>query len=120
MIEAKYSNLPYHQHPDVYDNAKIEQILCASIKPVYDGSPYESIPTLNATHIRHQNEVWNSVTFIIQDAAESDLIRHSSKATYDVILTQAKNLWDNPNSITQCHIRGTQTYNAQLCWPCFS
>jgi hypothetical protein len=38
--------------PDIFDNAKFEQIACAGLQPKYDGSPNELIPTLNAIHIR--------------------------------------------------------------------
>ena len=42
---------------DVWDNAKLEQIICNGLKPRYDGSPSNLIPTLNMIHIRRQNEV---------------------------------------------------------------
>jgi hypothetical protein len=49
--------------PDIFDNAKYEQIACNGLQPKYDGSPDELIPTLNAMHIRRQNEAWYVATF---------------------------------------------------------
>jgi hypothetical protein len=100
--------------PDVFDNVKYEQIACAGLKPHYDGSPQELMPTLNAIHIRRQNEAWYPATFILQDGKELDLIRHFSRVHVTTVLDQAKLLWDVPESMTQRHTHGTKTYNSRL------
>lgn len=105
---------PASKIPDVFDNAKYEQIACTGIKPPYNGSSQDLIPTLNMIHFRRQNEVWCSATFITQDGKNLDLIRNFSQAKHDVILTQAKVLWDSEDSVTQRHVRGTKTYNARI------
>jgi hypothetical protein len=38
--------------PDIWDNAKVEQIICSGLKPLYDGTPEKLIPTMNLIHIR--------------------------------------------------------------------
>jgi hypothetical protein len=100
--------------PDIFDNAKFEQISCAGLQPKYNGSPDELIPTLNAIHIRRQNEVWYSATFLVQQGASVDLIRNFSQITQDTVQAKAKELWDDPNSIITRHTRGTETYNSRL------
>jgi hypothetical protein len=40
--------------PDIYDNARFEQIACAGLQPKYNGSPNELIPTLNTIHIQRK------------------------------------------------------------------
>ncbi len=62
--------------PDIFDNAKFKHITHTRLQPKYNSSPDELIPTLNAIHIRHQNEVWYAATFIIQDNESIDLVRH--------------------------------------------
>jgi hypothetical protein len=105
---------PEDKGPNMFDNAKFEQIACAGLQPKYDGTAAQLIPTLNAIHIRQNNEVWYSATFLIQDSTKLHLIQHFSKAKHDVILQQAAVLWDNPNSVTQRHICGTETYKSRL------
>jgi hypothetical protein len=105
---------PAPKIPDVFDNAKYEQIACTGIKPPYNESSQDLIPTLNTIHFHRQNEVWYSATFITQDGKTLDLIRHFSQAKQDVILTQTKALWDSADSVTQHHVRGTMTYNSRL------
>jgi hypothetical protein len=100
--------------PDMFDNAKFEQIACTGLKPRYDGTADALIPFLNSIHIRRQNEVWYPATFILQDSIQIDLIRHFSKVTSDTILLRAKELWQAPDAIVQRHTRGTATYNARL------
>jgi hypothetical protein len=58
---------PAPKPPDMFDNAKFEQIACAGLKPPYNGSSSDLIPTLNAIHFRRQNEVWCSATILQQD-----------------------------------------------------
>jgi hypothetical protein len=99
---------------DVWDNAKLEQIICNGLKPIYDGSPSNLIPTLNMIHIRRQNEVWFAATFVIQDGQKIDIIRNFSQVRKETILNQAKCLWDDPASETQCHVYRTATFNARL------
>lgn len=105
---------PAPKPPDMFDNAKFEQIACNGLKPAYNGSSSDLIPTLNAIHFRRQNEVWCSATMLQQDGKELDLIRHFLQAKHEVILEQAQVLWDPEDSMTQRHIRGTKTYNSRL------
>lgn len=60
--------------PDMFNNAKFEQIACTGLKPQYDSMTDALIPTLNPIHIRQQNEVWYLVTFL-QDGIQVNLIR---------------------------------------------
>jgi hypothetical protein len=60
--------------PDIFDNAKFEQIACAGLQPKCNGSLDELIPTINAIHIWHQNKVWYSATFMVQQGISFDLI----------------------------------------------
>jgi hypothetical protein len=80
---------------------KDKQIACTGIKPLYDGSPQELIPTLNAIHIRSQNESWYRATFILQDGETLDLVRQFSKVKHNVVLNQARLLWADLDSNTQ-------------------
>jgi hypothetical protein len=100
--------------PDIYDNARFEQIACAGLQPKYNGSPDELIPTLNTIHIRRQNEAWYSATFLIQDNIQIDLVRQFSQAHLDAVQNKAKPLWDSPTSLTERHVRGSETYNSHL------
>jgi hypothetical protein len=100
--------------PDIFDNAKFEQIACAGLQPKYNGSSDELIPMLNAIHIRRQNEVWYSATFLIQDGVTIDLVRHFSQVKQATIQDNAKELWDVPTSLTLRHTRGTAMYNTRL------
>jgi hypothetical protein len=89
---VSHSTVTSHQHPrvlDIFDNAKFEQIACG-IKPLYDGSPNDLVPTLNSVHIRRQDKVWYSASFIIQDAEELGLIGHFSEAKHGITLKQAQ------------------------------
>jgi hypothetical protein len=101
--------IPYSvpKHPDIFDNAKFEQIACAGLQPKYNGSPDELIPTLNAIHIQRQNEVWYSATFMIQQGETIDLIRNFSQVTQETVQSRAKELWDDPDSLTTRHTKGT-------------
>jgi hypothetical protein len=100
--------------PDMWDNAKIEQIICTGLKPQYDCTPDKLLPTLNLIHIRRRNEVWSPATHITQDAQQVDVILQFSKVRKEMVLAQAKRLWDAPNASDQSHTRGTDTYNACL------
>jgi hypothetical protein len=100
--------------PDIFDNTRFEQIACAGLQEKYDGRPDSLIPTLNAIHIRRQNEVWYSSTFIVQDGLQLDIIRNFSKLRLETVLNQAKLLWDASNAVTERHVRGTQIYNSRL------
>lgn len=105
---------PTPKPPDVFDNAKYEQIACAGLQPRYNGSPDELIPTLNMIHIRRQNEVWYAATFLSQDGSKTDLVRHFSQVKQETVQNKAKELWDSPNSMTLRHTRGSETYNSKL------
>jgi hypothetical protein len=100
--------------PDIFDNARFEQIACAGLQEKYDGRPDSLIPTLNAIHIRRQNEVWYSATFVMQDGLQLDIVRNFSKLRLETVLNQAKLLWDASNAVTERHVRGTQIYNSRL------
>ncbi len=99
---------------DIFDNAKFEQVACAGLQPKYNGSPDELIPTLNAIHFQHQNKVWYAATFLIQNGQFIDLLCHLSRITQDTIKNKAKELWDNQDSLTLRHTRGTEMYNSRL------
>jgi hypothetical protein len=100
--------------PDIFDNARFEQITCMGLSTKYDGSPDELIPTLNSIHIRRQNKVWYSVTFLLQDSKQVDLVRNFSQITQEIIQKRASELWDNPDSLIMRHSRGTDIYNSRL------
>lgn len=100
--------------PDMFDNARFEQLACTGLKPRYKGTADALIPFLNSIHIRHQNKVWYPATFILQDDIQVDLIRHFSKVTSDTIHQRAKELWQAPDAMMQRHTSGTATYNAHL------
>jgi hypothetical protein len=63
---------PESKTPNIFDSTKFEQILCAGLTPKYDGSSASLIPTTNAIHIRHKNEVWYLATILLQDNKELD------------------------------------------------
>jgi hypothetical protein len=100
--------------PDIFDNAKFEQIACNGLQPKYNGSPEELIPTSNVIHIRRQNEVWYAATFMMQDNESIDLVQHFSKVSQATIQDKAKELWDHPDSWSLRLTRGTPTYNSRL------
>jgi hypothetical protein len=106
--------IPPSRVPDMWDNAKIEQYMCAGLKTLYDGSPDRLIPTLNLIHIRRQNEVWASSTYILQDGIKVDLVLKFSMAKEDTVLAQAKSLWNAADASLQSHTRGTTTYYNRL------
>jgi hypothetical protein len=100
--------------PDIYDNARFEQIACLGLDPKYDGSPDQLIPILNAIHIRRQNEVWFAATFMVQDRCKLDMVRNFSQLRQETVLNQAKSLWNKPNATIERHLRGTDLYNSRL------
>lgn len=100
--------------PNMWDYAKIEQIICTGLKPQYDGTPDKLLPTLNLIHIRCRNEVWSPATYITQDDQQVDMLLQFSKVREETVLTQAKRLWDAPNASDQSHTHGTDKYNAHL------
>jgi hypothetical protein len=102
---------PSGRTPDMWENAKVKQIICAGLKPPYDGNADNLIPTLNLINIRRRNEVWYSATFITQEETRVDLVTQFSKVKEATILQQAKQLWEAPDASTQSHTRGTATYN---------
>jgi hypothetical protein len=99
---------------DMWDNAKVEQIICPGLKPLYDGSPEKLTPTMNLIIIRRRNEVWFPATFIVQDVAQIDLVMKFSQVKETTVLAQAKRLWSAPDANIQSHTRGTATYNNRL------
>ena len=100
--------------PDMWENAKVEQIICSGLKPPFDGSAENLIPTLNLINIQRRNEVWFSATILKQDGKDIDLITQFSQVTAETINQHSKLLWDAPDAQTQSHIRGTATYNNRL------
>lgn len=88
---------------DMWENAKIEQIICAGLKPPYDGSPDLLIPTMNLINIRRRNEVWFPATFVIQDNKKVDLVTQFSQVKRDTVLNSAKTLWEEPNALLNSH-----------------
>jgi len=113
--DALHGSLPPpSRSSDMWENAKVEQIICAGLKPLYDGTPDNLIPTLNSIQIRRRNEVWYPATFMVQDGKSIDLIRQFSALTEATVLNKAKDLWDSPDASTQSHTRGTTTYNHRL------
>jgi hypothetical protein len=86
--------------PDIFDNAKFEQMACAGLQPKFNGSPDELIPTLNAIHIRRQNQVWYAAPFLIQDGTPIDLVRNFSQVRQETVQQKAAELWDTADSIT--------------------
>jgi hypothetical protein len=100
--------------PDMWENAKVEQIICAGLKPPYDGTADNLIPTLNLINIRRRNEVWYSATIIEQDGKYIDLITQFSQVKEATISQNSKLLWDNLDATVRSHTRGTATYNNRL------
>jgi hypothetical protein len=100
--------------PDIYDNARFEQIACTGLQQKYDGSLDRLIPTINLIHICHQNEVWSSATYIMQDGKKLDMIQQFSQVLPQTVQDQAKLLWDDPDVDVNRHKRGTATYTARL------
>lgn len=112
--------LPHTMHPmkarptDMWDNAKVEQIICSGLRPPYDGSPENLIPTMNLINIRRRNEVWYPATFITQENQSIDLVMTFSQVKESTVLAHAQRLWLAPNATLQSHTRGTETYNNRL------
>jgi hypothetical protein len=100
--------------PDIYANARFEQIACAGLPVKFDGSPEQLIPTLDLIHIRRINEVWHSATYVKKNNVVIDLIHQFSKVTLADIQNQAKVLWTAPDVELLRHTHGTATYNARL------
>jgi hypothetical protein len=105
---------PTPKPPDIFDNANYEQIACACLQPTYNGSPDELILTLNMIHIRHLNKVWYAAMFLFQGNSNIDLVRRFSQVKQETVQNKARELWDNPNSMTLRHTREMETYNSRL------
>jgi len=101
--------------PDAFKNAKYEQIACAGLKPRYNGSPNELIPTLNLIRIHQQNETWCPAIFITDASGVTiNLMQEFSKVDGTTVLSRAKSVWDHPQIQMTRHIQGTDAYNARL------
>jgi hypothetical protein len=72
--------------PDMWDNAKVEQIICASLKQVYDSSQENLLPTLNLIQIRRKNEVWCPATYLLQYSKTVDLVQQFSQVREETVL----------------------------------
>eukprot|EP00590_Aulacoseira_subarctica_P005156 CAMPEP_0172437828 /NCGR_PEP_ID=MMETSP1064-20121228/72466_1 /TAXON_ID=202472 /ORGANISM="Aulacoseira subarctica , Strain CCAP 1002/5" /LENGTH=256 /DNA_ID=CAMNT_0013186333 /DNA_START=673 /DNA_END=1443 /DNA_ORIENTATION=- len=105
---------PARHAPDMFDNAKYEALACAVLKPRYDGSPKELLPTLDLIDVRRKNEAWYPATLIDQDGETVDLVTQFSKAKNDIIVAQAKSRWDTTDAMKNSHLRGSETYFAGL------
>jgi hypothetical protein len=99
---------------DIWENARIEQVMCTGLKPPYDGSPEQLLPTLNLIHIRRQNEAWAPATYLLQNGKLVDLVLQFSAIKEETVKAQAKCLWDTPDAATKRHMRGSATSNARL------
>lgn len=75
------SDHPKPKSPDIFDNARFEQVSFMGLNQKYDRSPDELIPTLNAIHIRRQNEVWYAANFLVQNNKQIDLVQKFSQIT---------------------------------------
>jgi hypothetical protein len=102
------------RQPDMWENAKVEQIICSGLKPAYDGSSERLLPTLSLIHIRRKNEVWQPATFIKDNGATIDLVQNFSQVTEAIVLAQARRLWSAPDASLQSHTRGAEIYNSRL------
>jgi hypothetical protein len=100
--------------PDIYDNARFEQIACAGLTPKYKGSPDQLILTLNLINLHHQNEVWHNFTLLTINNIQVDLIKDFSKITLQIAQQQVQSLWDIPDTNILWHTRGTMAYNSRL------
>ena len=118
LTSAASSNLlipSNNQHaPDIFDNAKYEALACIGLKPRYDGSPKDLLPTLDFIDVRRKNEAWFPATLVDQDGEQVDLITQFSKVKTTVVLTKAKQRWDAPTAMKDSHIRDSETYFARL------
>ena len=100
--------------PDIFDNAKYEALACVGLKPRYDSSPKDLLPTLDLIDFRRKNEAWFPAMLVDQDGEQVDLITQFSKVKTTVVLIQAKQCWDAPTAMKDSHIRGYETYFARL------
>jgi len=105
---------PVYSVHDIWENARIEQVMCTGLKPHYDGSPEQLLPTLNLIHIRRQNEAWAPATYLLQNGKLVDLVLQFSAIKEETVKAQAKCLWDTPDAVTQRHMQGSATSNARL------
>jgi hypothetical protein len=105
---------PVPTRPDIYDNARFEQIACAGLSQCYDMSPDQLIPTLNLIHLCRQNEVWYTATFLTAEGKVIDLVKDFPRITLESAKQQATQLWSMPNANILWHTRGTQLYNSRL------
>jgi hypothetical protein len=105
---------PLATKPDIYDNARFEQIACAGVSQCYDESPNQLMPTLNLIHLCRLNEVWYTATFLTIEGKVTDLVKDFSRITLESAKQQATQLWSMPDANIQRHTRGTQLYNSHL------
>jgi hypothetical protein len=84
--------------PDVYNNARFEQIACAGLTQKY----------------RWHNEVWEPATYFLHEGKTVDLIQHFTKVLLSTIQQHVATRWNSPDSRTQHHIRGMPFYNSRL------
>jgi hypothetical protein len=105
---------PTPRVPDEFDNAKYEQIACAGLKPRYNGSATELVPTLTLIHIHHQNEALYPATLLPQvDGTMIDLVQKFSKVKTTDVKARAKQIWESDTSAVDPLRSGTLTYYAR-------
>lgn len=82
-VSSAVTITPEPKQPNMFDNAKFEQLACAGLTPTYDSSAAGLIPMLNAIHIRRKNEVWYSATMIIQ--SQDSIVQKHTRGTRPTI-----------------------------------
>jgi len=80
---------------DYYNNAKYEDIICHPMKPLYDVSINDLVPFLNCLDIQRHDETWSSVTHLLHEGKQLDLIRGFEKIPSSAIITIAKQRWES-------------------------
>jgi len=77
------------------------------LKPKYNGSAKDLIPTLNLIHIHRQNEAWYSATILpLADGKTINLVQRFSQVATADMEKRAKTIWDSPTIETNRHTRG--------------
>jgi hypothetical protein len=101
--------------PDEFNNAKYEQIVCAGLKPRYNGATTELVPTLTLIHIHHQNEAWYPATLLPQaDGTMIELVQQFSKVKTTDVEARTKQIWESDTIAVDRLTRGTPAYYAKL------
>ncbi len=95
------------------NNAKLEDIICRLLQPIYAGEPDSLIPFLNRIDIFHQDESWSQATFVTINDTKINMTKHFSKVTEETMLDSAKTRWESPTIATNKITIDHPTYNTR-------